>query len=560
MVINLLERAAPPTRALALLAFVSIMAAAPSATVPEGPTSDRANSYDDAWQSSWVSHARSLLTTAGKTDGFVLEIGDSITHSFAFAIWPQQGEGKTPADAQAIGWARATSWGSDNFDVTQKNGWYLAGADTTAYRGMTASGGLSVAELVSGCCNGGPAMPASTIPLEAQNIVSDAVYTANLQIDTVISAFRDAQFAVIMLGTNDPANSQNIAALTTIVDTLEAQRIVPILCTIPPRNDAFSNEWNVQFNAAVTQLAQTRNLPLIDFYQEILLRRPGTSWIGTLISADGVHPTASGNGFSANSNPYLPGGDPATHTTGDALSNVGYLLRSWLVVQKLKEVKQYVIDGDTGGGNAAPAVTLTAPASGATYTSPATVALAATASDSDGSIATVEFYANGSLVGTDTTSPYQATWSNVPAGNYSLIAKAVDNLGAATESTATMVSVSAPAPESTMHVGDLDGGAVSSAKQYWRGTVTVAIHDAAEAALSGAAVSGRWSGGYSGTGACTSDSVGRCSVTTGNIHVKKGTATFTVTGVSHPTSVYNANANHDVDGGSNGSTITVRKP
>ena len=33
------------------------------------------------------------------------------------------------------------------------------------------------------------------------------------------------------------------------------------------------------------------------------------------------------------------------HLTGDALSNVGYLLRSWLTVQKLKEVKAFVVDG-----------------------------------------------------------------------------------------------------------------------------------------------------------------------------------------------------------------------
>ena len=67
--------------------------------------------------------------------------------------------------------------------------------------------------------------------------------------------------------------------------------------------------------------------------------------IDTLISADGVHPTSTGGGFTTISDPYTPGGDPVTSTTGDAVSNVGYLLRSWLTVQKLKEAKQYVIDG-----------------------------------------------------------------------------------------------------------------------------------------------------------------------------------------------------------------------
>ena len=36
---------------------------------------------------------------------------------------------------------------------------------------------------------------------------------------------------------------------------------------------------------------------------------------------------------------------PAGHTTGDASLNSGYLLRSWLTVQKLKQVKSYIVDG-----------------------------------------------------------------------------------------------------------------------------------------------------------------------------------------------------------------------
>jgi len=313
-----------------------------------GPDRDRANSYDNEWEAAWVSHARALLQTSGKTDGFVLEIGDSITHSFAYAMWARQGQGHTTEDLSAISWARSTSWGTGNFDTTNKNGWYLADADTTSQRGMTSSGGLSTGELVSGSGNGGPDMPASADAVQARQILVDPTYTGNLDIDTLIAAFSDAQFAVVMLGTNDPANSDNLSALTTIIDKLEAQHIVPILSTIPPRNDAFSNDLNVQFNAAVRSLARARSLALIDFYQEIVLRRPGTTWFGTLISAsDGIHPTGSGNGFSPTSDPYTPGGDPAANRTGDAALNVGYLLRSWLTVQKLKEVKQYVIDGAT---------------------------------------------------------------------------------------------------------------------------------------------------------------------------------------------------------------------
>ena len=310
-----------------------------------GPTMARANSYDDAWESAWVSHGRALLTTTGKTAGFVLQIGDSITHSRAYSAWPMEGQGRTADDLQVMTWARSSGWSSTNTDAASKNGWYLTGADTTSQRGMTSSGGMSTTEFVTGCCNNGPAMPIETSPAAARQLIVNTTYTGNLQIDTLIAAFGDAQFAVVMLGTNDAALPNGLVDLTTIVDKLEAARILPILSTIPPRNDASGNQFSIDFNAGVRALAESRSLPLIDFYQEILWRRPGMTWVNTLISSDGVHPTAGRAGFLPTSNPYASGGDPATHTTGDAAANVGYLLRGWLTVQKLKEVKRYVIDG-----------------------------------------------------------------------------------------------------------------------------------------------------------------------------------------------------------------------
>ena len=534
-----------------------LVAAAISVNTADGPTAARANSYDDGWQSEWVGHASALLRSAenSKTNGFVLEIGDSITHSYAFSWWAISGAGKTAADAEATSWTRAATWGATNFDVTQKNGWYLAAADTTFQRGMTSSGGLTLQEFVSGCCNGGPTMPASSNPADGRTIVADPTYTGNLQIDSVVSAFNDAQFAVVMLGTNDPGDFQNIANLTTIIDRLEAQHIVPILSTIPPRGDGIPANVVSEFNTAVTNLARARNLPLIDYYQEILLRRPGTSWMGTLISSDGVHPTAEGGGFSAGSDPYLPGGDPSSHMTGEAAANVGYLLRTWLVVQKLKEMKQHVIDAP----NQAPTVTLTSPAAGSTFTAPATVAISAAVDDPDGSVATVEFFANGTLIATDTTSPFEAAWNNVAAGNYVLTARAIDDLGAATSSGTVAISVNGQAPQ-TMHVGDLDSVVSATGKQTWKAEVTVTAHDAAEVNRAGVTVSGQWSGGYSGAASCTTTSAGTCRINTGNVNVKKPSATFTINALSHSTLVYQRVANHDVDGGSNGASIVAAKP
>ncbi len=91
--------------------------------------------------------------------------------------------------------------------------------------------------------------------------------------------------------------------------------------------------------------------------------------------------------------------------------------------------------------NQPPVVTLTAPAAGATFTAPASITVSASASDVDGTIAQVDFYASGRLLGTDTSSPYTFSWTNVTAADYSLAAVARDNAGATTVSSTRDISV-----------------------------------------------------------------------------------------------------------------------
>jgi subtilisin family serine protease/predicted Rdx family selenoprotein len=98
------------------------------------------------------------------------------------------------------------------------------------------------------------------------------------------------------------------------------------------------------------------------------------------------------------------------------------------------------------GVNTPPSVTLTSPAAGATYTAPATIPLAATASDIDGTVTQVSFYNGTTLIGTDPAAPYAFSWMNVPAGTYQLTAVATDNSGASTTSIAVTVTVVTPPP------------------------------------------------------------------------------------------------------------------
>jgi predicted phage tail protein len=95
--------------------------------------------------------------------------------------------------------------------------------------------------------------------------------------------------------------------------------------------------------------------------------------------------------------------------------------------------------------NVAPTVSLTSPANNATYTAPATIAVSASAADSDGTVARVDFYQGATMIGSSTTAPYAMTWSSVAAGTYSLTARAIDNTGATTTSAAVSVQVNPPA-------------------------------------------------------------------------------------------------------------------
>ena len=69
------------------------------------------------------------------------------------------------------------------------------------------------------------------------------------------------------------------------------------------------------------------------------------------------------------------------------------------------------------------------------------ITLQATASDTDGTVAKVEFYQGSTKLGEATSTPYSFTWSHVPAGSYNLIARAIDNLGGTTDSTTVSVLV-----------------------------------------------------------------------------------------------------------------------
>lgn len=89
----------------------------------------------------------------------------------------------------------------------------------------------------------------------------------------------------------------------------------------------------------------------------------------------------------------------------------------------------------------APLVTLTVPTDGSKFVAGTDIALLADASDPGGSVTKVEFYRGTTLIGTDTSSPYSAVWTNPQKGTYSLTAIATDNSGLSTTSVAVSITV-----------------------------------------------------------------------------------------------------------------------
>ena len=89
--------------------------------------------------------------------------------------------------------------------------------------------------------------------------------------------------------------------------------------------------------------------------------------------------------------------------------------------------------------NPAPNVAITSPAAAAGFVTGDVVNITATATD-NGSVTQVQFFVDGVSVGTDLTSPYEATYTST-LGSHTITAVATDNLGLTATSTAVNITV-----------------------------------------------------------------------------------------------------------------------
>jgi hypothetical protein len=104
-----------------------------------------------------------------------------------------------------------------------------------------------------------------------------------------------------------------------------------------------------------------------------------------------------------------------------------------------------VSPGAASSPNTAPTLSITGPASGALYGVGQAIPLSATASDPDGEVRRVDFYADGTLIAFALPPIFQAAWANPTPGAHTLTARATDNRLAVGNSLPIGISVN-PAP------------------------------------------------------------------------------------------------------------------
>jgi plastocyanin len=85
-------------------------------------------------------------------------------------------------------------------------------------------------------------------------------------------------------------------------------------------------------------------------------------------------------------------------------------------------------------GNLCPTVSMTSPTNLTRLTAPAAFTITADAADGDGTVTNVQFFANTTLLGSDSTVPYSLHVTGLAAGWYRLTARATDDQGTTTTS------------------------------------------------------------------------------------------------------------------------------
>jgi PKD repeat protein len=139
-------------------------------------------------------------------------------------------------------------------------------------------------------------------------------------------------------------------------------------------------------------------------------------------------------------------------------------------------------------------------------------------------------------------------------GTYTITLTVADAVNQ-TSSSSQPVTVVAPPPP-PVHVGDLDASSVN-VRSTWNAVAEVEVHTGSHVGVSSVFVSGVWDDGTAAS--CTTEWNGRCVFEKHGLPLRRSAVTLTITGATSASVVYKASDNHDADGDSNGTTVTIRR-
>ena len=150
--------------------------------------------------------------------------------------------------------------------------------------------------------------------------------------------------ALIMLGTNDLENNDTVnfrKKLTRIVQDTILDGVVPVLSTIPPRQDSPTHGQRVApYNIIIREVAEVLQVPLWNYW----LSLQGTGVINNGMDNRGIHPSV------------YNGGEPAVFTPSGL--RYGMNLRNFTALDVLKKVKAVVQNNAPANASTAPNFTI----------------------------------------------------------------------------------------------------------------------------------------------------------------------------------------------------------
>ncbi len=340
--------------------------------------------------------------------------------------WQKDGANLAGATASSLALNNVTSANAGSYRVQVSNtaGSVMSAAATLAVNPAVAAPSIATqpaSQTVTAGANVSFSVVATgTAPLSYQWQKDGANLTGATASRLALSSVTSANAGSYRVQVSNTAGSVMSAAATL---TVNAAPSLGIALTSPTNGAVYAAPANVPLAAAVTGA----NIDTVAFFD-------GTNLVGYLTAAP--YTLIASN---------LPAGEH--RFTATVIDTAG--------ASSASEVVSVMVVDQPPPSNLPPTVRIVAPEDGTTLSAPARLVLAASAADSDGGIARVEFFIGSESLGIGTLvrdeeageehaaegTIYLGNRVRVPAGVYTITARATDNLGAVTTSAPVKIVV-----------------------------------------------------------------------------------------------------------------------